>query len=106
MPKKLPKRLQLKPLEATLLRMYSRKQIKYIHVPFMKHPSTGKTIKMTTLNLSPSEQSIFGNLYNRGFITGIALGRGKVTEEGKFALKHYKGKFPKVSRRLPPTFIK
>jgi hypothetical protein len=86
--------------EKKLLEMYSQRKIKYVKKPLgtlliKGHKAKGTPLeiasldryKVTTLNISPQEQSVFMGLYNKGLISGDRLGKGKITEKGKEVLK-------------------
>ena len=73
--------------QKTLLRMHCKGRIKYTQQPMgIKHPTTGKMLKMTTLNIPPSAQVTYSQLYRKGLISGDKLGKGKITAVGKAIL--------------------
>ena len=86
--------------EKRLLKLYSQRKIKYVGKPlgtFLTKEQGAKgtelerasldRYKVTTLNISPREQSILMGLYNKGLIEGNILGKGKITKKGKEILK-------------------
>ena len=78
-------------VDKRLLKLHKAKKIKYVQKPMfggsLLHPKTKKPIKFTTLNLPTKEQSLYANLYNKGYISGNILGRGKITKKGLSLLK-------------------
>lgn len=75
--------------EKKLLLMHKNHKIKYVKKPMygIIHPKTGKTVKYITLNLPVNKQMRYAELYRKGYITGVAMGRGHITKKGKEALR-------------------
>jgi hypothetical protein len=83
--------MRLNPEQKKLLKMFQQHKIKYREEPLLGggviNPTTGKALKVTTLNINPHLQSQLNRLYIKGFISGKYLGLGHITTKGKDALK-------------------
>jgi len=95
MPKKKPRALKLSAEERKLLRKVKNRQVKNIMIPTgLVHPTTGKKLKASAVNLTGTETRTFSKLWKRKLIHPMKqppyFTNFRLTEQGKISLKKRK----------------